>query len=126
MIGLLRFTLLGLRGEAQFRNEEGADVVTRNSLRSPVARCLMTPTETIIATTFAEIPLTAAILGDRVILYTNCQSDVDHIVENCDALLPPLELTRAPKTVYLHCEETHTYLEIDSLWMRIIASIHDV
>jgi hypothetical protein len=85
----------------------------------------MTPAETIIATTFAEIQLTASILSDRVILHTKRQADINYIAENCDALLPPLELTRSPKKVYLHCEETHTYYEIDALWMRIIASIHE-
>lgn len=73
----------------------------------------MTPLETIIATTFPAIALEASILGDRVVLSTATLADAHYIRTNCDALLPSLELVRAPLHVYLHCSETNTYEEID-------------
>ena len=83
----------------------------------------MTPTEAIIATTFPAVPVQAAILGDRVILHTQTCRDAAYIMQNCDALLPSLELTRAPKTVYLHCSEDNTYHNISYALMVMVSEM---
>ncbi|MEM7769813.1 MAG: hypothetical protein AAGA75_01615 [Cyanobacteria bacterium P01_E01_bin.6] len=85
----------------------------------------MTPAEAIIASTFSRVSVVASILGDRVILRTRTTADANYITQNCDALLPPLELIRAPMLVYLHCTETNTYQEIGTDMMRIVSDLND-
>ena len=84
----------------------------------------MTPAEAIIATTFPEIPIMASILGDRVVLHTKTQSNATYILQNCDALLPPLELIQAPLPIYLHCSENNTYHEIGYDLMLMVSVIN--
>lgn len=84
----------------------------------------MTPIETLIATTFSAIPMDVSILGDRVILHTATLPDAHYVIQNCDALLPPLELTRSPLLVYLHCAEGNTYHEIDYGFMVMMSALN--
>lgn len=109
-----------------FRNDDDVGVATCRSIAIAIFFCLMTPAEQIIATTFPEIQLNVAILSDRVLLQTACDSDMTYVVRHCDALLPPLELLRTPMTVYLHCEETEMYLEIDAHWMRFVSYVNEI
>lgn len=84
----------------------------------------MTPIETLIATTFPAIPIEASILGDRVVLHIETRLEADYVLQNCDALLPPLELTRSPWIVYLHCSESNTYQEINYRFMLRMAALN--
>lgn len=84
----------------------------------------MTPAETIIATTFPGTSMSAKILGDRVLLSLDTVAAAQIVLAHCDALLPPLELMRAPLLVYLHCAENQSFYEIDESMMVTVGLLH--